>query len=444
MKTRGFALLMTLVLTVCLLAGCGSDLTPVYVQSVSSIMGYGDMGEFNISAGVVTAQNEVKIEKDSDRKVSELKVEVGQAVKTGDVLFVYDTDQMRLNIDKAKLEIEQLKNNVTDYGKQIAELEKSRNSAPESEKLGYTVQIQALEADRKEAQYNITVKEKDLEALQNEDVSGEVKATIDGTVKAINENGGYDDYTGQPLPYITLIQSGAYRVKGKTNELNRSEFYVGQRVILRSRTDSTQTWTGTVSEIDENPQDNSNSGYGYYYDGSSDEMTSSSSYPFYVELDGTDGLILGQHLYIEPDNGQNDQTQGLRLDASFVVVEDDGSCYAWAADKRDKLEKRAITVGELDEALYQYEILSGLTEDDRIAVPSDSLQEGAPVTDTLPEPDDSTDGDNNGVIDDAADFDGNFDGGVVDGGVIDGGMSGEEKGGVVDGGEAPVVEGGVG
>ena len=212
-------------------------------------------------------------------------------------------------------------------------------------------------------------------------------------------------------------------------------------MILRSRTDNTQTWTGTVSEIDENPENNSNSGYGYYYGDSSDEMTSSSSYPFYVELDGTDGLILGQHLYIEPDNGQNDQTQGLRLDASFVVVEDDGSCYVWAADKRDKLEKRAITVGELDEALYQYEILSGLTEDDRIAVPSDSLQEGAPVTDTLPEPDDSTDGDNNGVIDDAADFDGNFDGGVVDGGMIEGGLSG---GGVVDGGEAPVVEGGVG
>ena len=66
------------------------------------------------------------------------------------------------------------------------------------------------------------------------------------------------------------------------------------------------------------------------------------------------------------------------------------------------------------------------------------------MTDTLPEPDDSTDGDNNGVIDDAADFDGNFDGGVVDGGVIEGGMSGKEEGGVVDGGEAPVVEGGVG
>lgn len=431
MKTRGFALLLMLALTVGLLAGCGSDLTPVYVQSVSAIMGYGDLGEFNVSAGIVTAQNEVKIEKDGERKVSELKVEVGQTVKTGDVLFVYDTDQMKLSIDKAKLEIEQLKNNVTDYGKQIAELEKSRNSAPESEKLGYTVQIQALEADRKEAQYNISVKEKDLEALQNEDISGEVKATIDGTVKSINENGGYDDYTGQPLPYITLVQSGAYRVKGKTNELNRSEFYVGQRVILRARTDSAQTWSGTISEIDENPESNNDSYSSFYY-GSSDEMTSSSNYPFYVELDSTDGLILGQHLYIEPDNGQNDRTQGLFLDASFVV-EENGSFYVWAADKNDKLEKRAVTVGELDENLYRYEILDGLTEDDRIAVPSDSLQEGAPVTETMPEPD-TGDGNVDGNID------GNIDG--IDNGMVDDGFAvGQDA---AQDGDVPIVEGGVG
>lgn len=387
MMRRFFVIFVVLSLMVGLLTGCGSDQDPVYVQSVASIMGYDAFGETSVTAGLVVAQNEVKIAKDPNRTVAECKVEAGQQVKAGDVLFVYDTDQMKLAIDKAKLEIEQLKNNVTDMGKQIEELEKERLYAAESDKLGYTVQIQALEADRKETQYNITVKERELEDLEGEDISGEVCAEIDGTVQSINGDGEYDSYTGQQLPYMVLVESGAYRVKGKVNELNRSEFFVGQPVILRSRVNEKQTWTGVIATIDENPEEDSGNNY-YYYIGSNDEMTSSSNYPFYVDLDSVEGLLLGQHLYIELDNGQTEQRQGLRLDASFVV-EENGKYYVWAANKSDKLEKRQVTVGTFDEMLYQYEILSGLKETDRIAVPAAGLEEGTPVTDTYQAPEDA-------------------------------------------------------
>lgn len=384
MKTRVLSIALALFLMVGLLSACGSNLPAVYVQSVSSIMGYGDLGQFNTCAGVVVAQNEVKINKDESRTVAEMKVKAGQQVAAGDVLFVYDTDQMQLTIDRAKLEIEQMKNSVTDMTAQIAELEKEKAKASADNQLSYTVQIQALETDKKEAEYNITVKERELEALQNEDTSGAVYAPIDGTVKSINENGGVDNYTGEMLPFITLIQSGAFRVKGSVNELNRSEFFVGQTVILRSRTNASDSWTGTITEINENPEENSGSNFGYYVSGGSSDMTSSSTYPFFVELDSTDGLLLGQHLYIEPNGGQGEQKTGLWLDESYIV-EEDGAYYVWAADGSDKLEKRGITVGEMDEMLRRYEILKGLTVDDRLAFPAADLQEGAPVTDTPPE-----------------------------------------------------------
>lgn len=380
MKTRIPAFLLVLLLTLTLLAGCGSDLPPVYVQSVSAIMGYGNLGESSVTAGLVVARNEVKITKDDSRTVSERLVEVGQTVQAGEVLFVYDTDQMKLTIDKAKLEIEQLKNKVTDFGKQIEELEKERLYAAESDKLAYTIQIQALEADRKETEYNITVRERELQALEGEDVSGEVQAPVDGTIKSINENGEYDSYTGMPLPYMTIVESGAYRVKGKVNELNRADFYVGQEVLLRSRVDASQTWTGVITTMDESPEEDDNNNY-YYYDGGSDEMTSSSSYPFYIDLDSMDGLILGQHLYIEPRESQTEEEQTLWLDASYIL-EEDGHYYVWAADRHDELEKREISVGQFDEMFYRYEILAGLTLDDRIAFPDESVQAGAPVTDT--------------------------------------------------------------
>lgn len=382
MNKRFVAILLTALLTLTLLAGCAEELPAVYVQTVQDIMGYGAMGEFNLCAGVVVARSEVKVERDESRKIAELKVEPGQDVSEGDVLFSYDMEEMQLTIDKAVLEIEQLKNSVTDMDTQIADLEKEKSYAAESEQLSYTVRIQTLQTNKKETEYNITVKERELESLQAMVGNGDVTSPINGRVKAINEDGGYDEYTGMPLPYITLIEAGAYRVKGKVNELNRSDFFVGQSVIVRSRSDASRMWTGVIAQIDSSPEDSGSNGF-YYY-GYSDEMTTSSSYPFYVDLDDMDGLLLGQHVYIEPDGGQTEEKTGLMLDASYVAGSAEEGFFVWAANGEDRIEKRSVTVGELDEFLYQYEILDGLTAEDRIAFPDDTVQEGAPVTELPP------------------------------------------------------------
>ena len=103
--------------------------------------------------------------------------------------------------------------------------------------------------------------------------------------------------------------------------------------------------------------------------------TSITKYPFYITLDSTDGLILGQHVYIEPDYGQTAAKEGIWLDESYIVT-DDGDPYVWAADSKMKLEKRKVTLVEHDDEQFQYEITSGLTEDDSITWPMDGLYEG--------------------------------------------------------------------
>ena len=45
--------------------------------------------------------------------------------------------------------------------------------------------------------------------------------------------------------------------------------------------------------------DDSNNMYGMMSTGG-DSQTNSSSYPFYVQLETSEGLMLGQHVYIEP------------------------------------------------------------------------------------------------------------------------------------------------
>lgn len=417
MKKRLFAGALSLALLLGTLSGCGNKLPAVYVQPVSQIMGYGTMGGSNNCAGVVVAQDEVKVERDENRRITELKVEVGQTVTKGEVLFTYDTDEIQLTIDKAKLEIEQMKNTVKDYTEQITQLEKEKKSAPESEKLSYTVHIQSLEADKKETEYNINVKERELKDLQSNASSGAVTAPIDGKIKAINENGGYDDMTGQPLPYITLIQNGAYRVKGKVNELNLSEFQVGQAVTIRSRADETMTWTGTIAEIDTAPETDNNGGMYVYGYGTSDEMTSTSSYPFYVDLDSVEGLLLGQHVFVEPGIEEPTASEGISLYADYVLGSEEEGYYVWAANADNEIEKRTVTVGSFDEMLYCYVITDGLNAEDRIAFPDDSIQEGAPVTDTKPEASEPAEGVEGG--ENSGDLDGSYDDFGVDNGSFD-------------------------
>ena len=128
--------------------------------------------------------------------------------------------------------------------------------------------------------------------LQNADV----KSPVTGRVQQINEN-GTDNY-GNPMAYITIQQSGAYRVQGMLNEMSMGGGIMpGSRVIIHSRV-TDQTWMGTVTAI--NTADSSqNNGDMWYSYGVMDTMTLSSSYVFDVELDDVEGLLLGQHVYIE-------------------------------------------------------------------------------------------------------------------------------------------------
>lgn len=379
MKKQGI-LIFILILVLMLVSGCGETLPPVYVQSVNEIMGYSAAGEYNVCAGIVVAQNETEIEKDEERKISELKVEAGQSVSAGDVLFVYDMEEAKLSIDKAELEVEQLKNTISDIEEQIKELESEKKYASSSDQLSYTVRIQSLETDKLEAEYNISVKEAELESMKASIGDGEVRAPISGKVKSINENGAVDEMTGAALPYIVLIEEGAYRIKGTVNELNRGDFFEGQSVIIRSRIDSEQTWHGMIELIESTPDESQNNNM--YYNGMSDEMTSSSSYPFYVQLENTDDLLLGQHVYIEPDAGQNEEQSGLWLNAAYVAGSEEEGYYVWAADKHDEIEKREVVVGTIDEEMFLYEIVSGLSGTDRIAFPEDGIREGAPIAET--------------------------------------------------------------
>ena len=371
--------LVCILLTVCLLtalSACGSDAAAVYVQSVADLAGMGGIAPGDRFAGIVVSENVAQIQKDGDQTVAELLVREGDDVKEGDTLFSYDMDELQLQLDKQRLEKEQLVASIENYKEQIKDLEARRNRVGAADQLEYTVQIQSAQVDLKEAELNLKAKEAEIAQSETILENVEVKAPVTGRVQSINES-GTDNY-GNPTAYITIQQSGSYRIKGMLGELQRGGLMEGSRMKIVSRTDDSIFWLGTVSLVDyENPSQGSQ--YDMYYGTSSDEMTAASKYPFYVELDSTDGLILGQHVYLELEVEEGEPA-GVCVSSAFICYEEDGSAYVWA-ENRGKLEKRIVTLGEYNFMNDTMEVLEGLTEEDFIAFPDPELcQSGAPTT----------------------------------------------------------------
>lgn len=428
------ALLLTAALAVGLCACSGGGET-VYAQSVRSLNGMGAVGIADRFAGVAVSGRTKEIRKDPSLTVEEIRVEEGQLVKAGDVLFTYNNESAALGVEQAKLEIESLKNKIEVANSQIAELTRERNAASSSDKLGYTLEIQGLQADIKETQYNIGVKEKELKKLEAAAVDTQVKSEIDGRVTAVNTSGETAE-DGSEKPFITIVEVGNLRIKGVINEMNRGALNEGDAVTIRSRTDETQTWNGTIQSIDwENAEQGGQNNNNYYYDGPSDEMTTSSRYPFYIDVENPEGLIIGQHVYIEPGEAVGAWTDQLTLPAYFIV-DADSAPWVWAVNGRDKLERREITLGDYDEMTDAYAVLTGLTEDDYVAFPDETLQPGMKAEKT----DGSVPMGEDGFSEDFG-IEGNFDGAMTDEG-FDGAMDGgfAENGvfnGAFAGGEAP-------
>ena len=386
MKKAAFILALVMLLGVA--AGCGEGNGEASVQSVSMICGLGTAGLTDRFAGVVSAMGETNIKKDDSLSIGEVKVKVGDAVKVGDVLFTYDMSQIEINLEEAQLALDDLKATLADKEEEKKQTEAALDAIVDDVERNKTLnQIRQINLEIRNTNRSIAEKGREIEKLQENLKNTSVKSEVEGEVKSVNPNGGTDD-RGNALPLISIVQTGGFRVKGYVNESNASVLNEGAKVVIRARTGS-QTWGGTISNIDwNNPAQSGNTNY---YDGGSSDTGTSSKYPFYVELTSSEGLLLGQHVYIEPDLGRNDSPTGIQLPAGFIN-DADTSPWVWAQGGNSKLEKRSVTLGDYNGELDTYTVTDGLTASDYIAYPDDTLKAGMTCVtydESTFEPDDS-------------------------------------------------------
>ena len=81
------------------------------VQPVSSL-NWGYWGDTETSYGTVTNDSSQEIYLDDSRMIKEVYVEKGDEVQKGDPLLAYDTAELQIEIERKKLDISTIENNI--------------------------------------------------------------------------------------------------------------------------------------------------------------------------------------------------------------------------------------------------------------------------------------------------------------------------------------------
>lgn len=294
------ALVAALPLAACTQDGPADETDPVDASAAPA-----DVPAYSAFAGVVSTAGDVEVNKKSDVAVGEVLVRAGDVVHEGDVLFTYDTESASLDLEKANLELAQMQSNLAMTKANKEALEKEKAKADESQQLSYSLEIQEKETSIMEEEYRIQAKEREIEQLRALVEDADVLSPTDGTVRSVNDgsstssggdyyDSGYGPSDGASGAFIVIAKTSDIRVMGSVDEANLAELYEGMAVTVRARTGNGE-WSGIVTavETDKPLQQNNN-----YYDPSQ-----STKYPFYVVLDSTEGLVVGQHVYIVAEWG---------------------------------------------------------------------------------------------------------------------------------------------
>jgi len=379
-----FFVLVAAVLSWLFFFSAGSNEPAVFVASVGEITGSGFMSAANRFSGVIESEETLDVKIEQGREVDEVFVAVGDIIEVGDKLFSYTTSDIERRMRQAGIEIEGMYNSINNSRTEIAVLEAEKAVAPAENQIDYTLQIQSLLAGISQTEYSIKTKQVEYEQLQKSFDNSVVTASLSGIIQSINDPDEYDPYTGSTLPFMVILKGGDMLVRGTVSEMNVFSLMPGMRVIIRSRIDEMQMWGGTITLIDtDRVQEDEMSKY-YFSPSGGDKA---SKYSFFIELDSVLGLIIGQHVTIELDLGQNSSSRGGIWLYSYYINDLEGDAYVWADNSRGRIEKRRVSFGGYNEDLDAYEITSGLSVEDYIAFPDPGISQGAPTTKEFMMPD---------------------------------------------------------
>ena len=356
----------------------------IYVMSLSEIMGDNSSYSSDVFMGIVEGQESTSVTKSSDRELDQVFVSEGDTVSVGTPLFSYKSDsleaenvQYNFSIESANININETNRNIEKLTNDLTKI-KGQSDEDKEKREDIANEIEGLKTDIAISQNEIAQTQAKIEENKKKINNATVSSTVDGVITKIADD--TNPYTSDGT-FITILASKEMRVKGQINEQNVWSINVDEPVTLRSRVDKDKTWSGTITKIDTESKKDENSD-NLYGGGSSED--NSTKYPFYITLDSSEDLMMGQHLYIELGQTgapEMDFSDGTYLYDYYIAYDEEGNPFVWA-DKNGKLVKQSIELGDYHEEQMVYSV-SGIDKDTKIAYPMEDLSEGMKTVSTI-------------------------------------------------------------
>lgn len=221
-------------------------------------------------------------------------------------------------------------------------------------------ELRQLDLDLRQAQLNVRKLTGDMK-------NQSINSTINGIVKSVGDGENPQGTNGDP--FIQVVSSDGLYVQGNLSELMLDQVQEGQMVFGYGY-ESGVSFQAEIRQVSLYPSNNN------YYGGGGNRNVS--YYPFIAYIEDAAGLKNneGVDLSLQLQNiNTGDGSGSVYLSKAFIRSED-GVDYVMKDDGNGRLVRQEIQLGQL--SYESYEILSGLTLEDKVAFPyGKSVKEGA-------------------------------------------------------------------
>lgn len=249
------------------------------------------------------------------------------------------------------------------------------DSAPQGytkEELACAIKERTLEYENLELA--IRKKEKQVEELKKQIDACVVKAEEDGTVQRV-----LDPLTAasQGQPVFELHGTSGYRIRGQFNEFLASSLVPGAEISVETVVKGKKTsFPARLQSISREPEDAVAFAESLTGDMGISYNPAMSYYSFTASLTEDPGIAEGTavEITVVQDTAADEAETGRIVLPDTWLFYESGESYVYAMDTDGRLEKRSVVPGKSILGV-KTEILSGISAEDYLADPRDSLAE---------------------------------------------------------------------
>ncbi len=313
---------------------------PVFYQKLSE----GNISGKRSFAGMSQAENEAKLSFKVGGTLEKINFKMGQTVKKGEVIAVLNSDDYKINYQKALASKKNAQIQVSSAKSSFERIEKlyASNNASLSD-------FEKVKTQYESAKAMLRTVLSQLKAAKNQLDYTQLKAPFDGSISRVLVE--ESEMIGPGRPVVMFLSNGNVEVKTQVPENIIQQIEIGQVAKIKFTAVPNKEYDGVISEIGRS-------------------TGGASTYPLILDLSDIYNEVLpGMACTIEMNFEKKDSSNNTILVPFDAVAHDEGGDFVYVVENTDtegiyKATRKTVKLGELTSEAY--EIKEGLSPDDII------------------------------------------------------------------------------